>query len=257
MSPVASLLRVGISFLLLSASALASGDSNPAVETLGDSLLFHVSFDHETINADLSPAAPEDQSPDGNKGCRFINGVYGQAFFPAEKRIPRYILKKSGIAIGNPGAVLVWVSPQDWDRSQPESYVFFLRINAAQGQLMLAKSNLQGRSDRLYAFAKGGGDKGVSIGSGSTSGWSDGEWHLLAVNWGADWVAISVDGSPFSQKEVPELKNFGEIEWILLGNGNGGSRNIAYDEVMILDRSLSHEEVDQLYQSGIKGKTQP
>jgi len=236
--------------LTLAMPLMASDSANPALSSLGTSILFHASFDNESTDADLSPGTPTDTGQEKELN-RFVDGVYGKAFFPKGRRSPLYSLRKTGLALGVPGAALIWVSPQEWQRDLPEEYVFFLRLGASDGQLLLAKSNQQGRTDRLYAFAKGAGDeRGDSVSAGDTSHWQDDEWHLLAVNWATDWIAISVDGGPFTQLSVPKLASFGELEWISIGNGEVPGRRVAYDEVILLDRPLEQEEVEALFQAG-------
>jgi len=228
----------------------AEGEANPQVEKLGSAVLLYVNFDNETTDAEMATVEGKDQAPlKGNH--KFVKGVYGKGFVPGEKGLPQYVLKESGITFGNPGGAFIWVSPQGWDREKPEEYVFFLRFNAENGQIILAKSNMQGRSDRLYVYAKGGNsEKGASVSAGSTEEWLNDEWHLLAVNWGSDWVAISVDGKEFVQLEVPELQNYGALERVILGSVPVPHRAVVYDEFVLLSRPLSNDEILEIYNSG-------
>lgn len=229
-------------------AAQAEERINPFPEKMGEAIAFYASFDNDTTDADLSPAQNQDTGIP-REGSTFVEGVYGKAFLPEGKRVPTY--SRSGLSFETPGAALIWVSPRAWDRGEPEQYVFFLRMLGTRGQLMLAKSNQQGATDRLYAYAQGGGlPEGSSVTAGNTSNWVDDEWHLLAVNWGVDSIEFSVDGENSNFMNVPDLKDFGEIVHISVGNGESKIRQVAYDELMTFNRPLTQEEILEIYAQG-------
>lgn len=245
------------SLLLLTMSimnGIAAEKGNPVPNEMQGSILFYVSFDQETTAADLSNGDGKDSDANIKEPTTFIPGVYGKAYLPSGKRRPIYGFKDSGITFEKPGSIALWVSPHQWDRDQAESYNFFLVIASEAGQVMIAKTNQQGRGDRLYAHASGGGNsKGTSASCGNTSDWQEGEWHLFVLNWGVDSLEISVDGKDPNRLNVPELKNYGG--WVRATlTGYSASRNVALDELMIFDRPLSSQEVSKIYENGIAPK---
>ena len=234
-------------------AAAAGLPLNPVLEKFSDSIKFYLSFNHLPLMATLSTGAGAPASVRGPTTLK--PGLYGRALLVAPKTTITYHAQ-GNVNLSQPGAMAVWVSPYRWQHLKKHvPFLFFLMISDHGRILVLARMGAAPNHQVLYAYA-GVGNKVFSdvIYSASSLHWKTGQWHLLAVNWGADSIAFSVDGKTWQKMNVAAT-GFARAK------GTPGVLQVApfgcpvqqqclLDELLVFNRPLSVKEIKWIYHQG-------
>jgi hypothetical protein len=219
---------------------------NPALEKLGAAITFYTGFDSGAL-AELS--AGTGAARDKELVIETKPGLWGQAFFAGEKVIA-YDAEKN-VDLSRPGALAVWVSPYEWQRAagQDAGYLFFAKVLDQGREIMLARMGDVRNNEAVYAYAQAG-EKGQTIKGGSSLQWKNGEWHLLAVNWSNTAFEISLDGGTLQRQEIAGFETAeGKPGQLFIGSKTPPDARYLMDELMILNRPLSQDEIKALWES--------
>jgi len=234
--------------LLLSSTAFAVDDANPALEQFNPAITFYASFDGHG-EADLSVG---DGTPYGNaQNLQFAKGIYGQALAARNNTLIYHA--KDNIDLSKSGSLLMWISPaDDWTDADAPIQLGFASIHNQGETLMLARQGGKVNRQALMAIfapeVMNLQTRALTKNSNTTS-WAKGEWHLLAMNWSKGSVELSVDGNSFIKKisaSPPTPNEDTRADLAIAGNSTEKSPYLM-DELMILNRPLTNDEVNLLF----------
>jgi|GEM_PF-2008256 len=220
---------------------------NPVLARFNEDITFYASFDgYVTADLSVGEGAPRNS---GDK-TDWNNGIVGQALHDMAE--PLEYTAQGNIDLVRPGALTMWISPQNWMHEGNPEYIHFVVVNIGGVTLQVSRMGDAVNTEKLYAWFKAG-PKGAANVVGDTLKWQQG-WYLLAVNWGAGYVEFSVDGGAFTRiaaPSLPDLKPTTDPGMLYIGAGGvGGAGNTPYlmDELFVFNRPLKNSEVQWIYQ---------
>jgi hypothetical protein len=235
--------------LLLSAGFVADG-ANPALQQFNQAITFYASFDgHAT--ADLSNGKGV---PTGNaQNLEWKLGVWGQAL--QGRNVNLLYDATDNVDLLHSGSLMMWIAPSDeWTDADDPIQLSFAVIHDQGKSLSLARQGGKNNGQALMAiYGPQTGDAATRalIKNGDTTHWKTGEWHLLAVNWSKGYVELSMDGNRFIKGISPApdaLPTDDKSEYIALAGRSTEKSPYLMDELMILNRPLTNDEVKVLFQ---------
>jgi hypothetical protein len=163
---------------------------------------------------------------------------------------------KDNIDLLRSGSLMVWIAPAaDWADADNPIQLSFASIHDQGKSLSLARQGGKNNDQALMAiYGPNTGDVATRalVKNGGTTHWKSGEWHLLAVNWSKGYVELSVDGNRFTKgiSPVPDAPPTDDKnEYIALAGRSTEKSPYLMDELMILNRPLTDDEVKVLFQS--------
>lgn len=236
--------------LWLAAAGAGAGEVvNPLLEKFADAVTFYVNFD----NGDATPVIAAGKADIRTKQHepKFVPGLFGQALTGGNY----FYNGGDNVDLAAPGTALAWVSMRGREAEEPKKEGNFwpLRFQPAgvpMGRELILFGRMAGPRIYMYVYAPLGEDGKTpapgkanfihSIPGGGFKEWGEG-WHLIALTWGPDKVGLSVDGAPLDEKALPEPMNANIDSFIL------GLKDDVVDEVAILNRRLTSEELKSLY----------
>ncbi len=252
---VSSLRRLATLSLLLAAPLSAAAPAepappgNPAIDRFNPAITFYASFDgHST--ADLS--AGSGKASGNAQKLQWEKGLLGQAL---RGRTVNLIYPAQGnIDLSVPGALALWVCPERWNDADKPPQVGFATLHNHGRTLVLARQGGKSNHQALMAiYGPNANDAKTRalVKNGSSQHWKPGQWHLLVVNWGEGYVELSVDGGVFRRGSTrhPAAKPTDDPGQLAIGAGGFPTTPYRLDELLLLDRPLSHEEAQWLYQT--------
>lgn len=232
------------------ASGPRDADTPPVLQRFNSSVTFYASFDRLPPDADLSAGDGKANVPATPHELR--QGLFDKALLCGQT--PVGYQAAGNIDLARPGALAVWVSPQDWKRQGETPYLFFVLLHGAGRSMMMGRMGGTANHEILYAHAQVG-EHTVSVLSGHTRDWESGGWHLLVLNWRAEAVEFSVDGGELQRGGAPWFAGAtGEGGGLNLGNEGTPNQQYLADELTVFDRPLSHEEIRWLWERGAARK---
>ena len=231
-------------------SEVRDADTPPVLRRFNSSVTFHAGFDQLPADADLSAGDGKANVPAAPHELR--EGLLGKALVCGRTSVS--YAAQGNVDLSRPGALAVWLSPQDWKRQGEPPYLFFLILHGSGRSLMLARMGGTANQEFLYAQAAVGKDA-ASVLSGHTRDWQSGGWHLLVLNWRAEAVEFSVDGGELQRAATPWLARAkGKPGGLIVGNDGTPDHQYLADELTVFDRPLSAEEIRWLFEQRAMGK---
>lgn len=253
--------------------ALAFCILNAAAEKTDPSLLFQVSFDGYTVNADHAAGKKKANNEDKFElNLRMFPGVKGKGNAIAMDKTEEVVwdIRKNF----NPaaGTLSFWLSPINWS-VQTKSQHRFLQLYANDFNLMVMREKTSDERIILYLNSKfpGSAKSFYATAHIDPVKWSKGSWHKIDVTWDNTGMKLYVDGilqQPQSRTltvndnlkvgniyphtrfpentRLPEKARFGVIRLGAIMNVNPEERT-AYDNVEIRNRVLSAAEILKEY----------
>jgi len=227
-------------FAVAAASAEDFGEpvANPALERFSDRLTFLASFDHGEAPAEMAAGAHKPRAVQGD--IEFRSGLFGQALAGG---VVSYAPARS-FPFETTGTLVFWVSPVDWAECEREGYQWWLQSGGAGSSLLIGRQGeIKGtRGATVYYHAVTAGHKpgGRHVRGGGWRDWANGSWHLIVVTWKLGRMAISVDGGRPAGGQVGRLT---PQHWLNVGRKQAAGGRFLLDDVMILDRPLTADEV--------------
>jgi len=226
---------------------------------LADGLCFYLPFDGDA-NALVAKGNPMEMAE--GIDAVFVEGKVGKAVHCGEGGKHRYLsyLTVSPNFAPNirpeAGTLTFWVRP-DWDGDEPvERYRHFLSIRSGLFYLywhrggLVFSSTMRKMARHLYAPS-------ISI-----KHWRKGEWHHIAISWQVTdpkerkgFKRLYVDGQKVA--EVSDVLLDFELTGALIVGGIDGElqriADAAIDELAIWERTLTDEEIQQVWKLGDEG----
>ncbi len=238
----------------------AKGPENPVYEMFGDDIIFSLNFDTGTLNADMSSGAPEPKqivTP-----AEFTdNGLFGKALLSG---CIKYFGEKN-LDLAKPGTFITWVRPDDWPAAKPAdnmepgfSCFDGLGRNPEYGfELIVGKMGGQpwghGHFNTYVQYSgKIPHVNCLNYDRARAAEWEKKEWRMLAVTWGNGNFTTSINGMPSKSASLKKQMTGKTIEFYL--GVNKKKERVMQDEVVILKRALSDEEIKKLYDEVLKAK---
>jgi len=234
--------------LLLFSDAFAADAVNPAIERFNLAITFYASFDGHG-EADMSIG---DGKPYGNaQDLQYAKGIYGQALAVRNNTLIYHAT--DNIDLSKSGSLIMWISPaDDWTDADAPVQLGFATIHHQGETLLLARQGGKSNRQALMAiFAPKLMDiqTRALTKNGNTTSWKKGEWHLLVVNWSKDSVELSVDGNTFIKvtSTSPAIPSDDKRTDISVAGNSTEKSPYLIDELMILNRPLTNDEVSELF----------
>lgn len=213
---------------------------NPALSRFNDDITFYTSFDGYSV-ADLSVGKG---SPREGAAPQWSDGIWNKALRGMAK--PLTFEAHGNIDLIRPGAMTMWVLPQNWTHGGNPSYIHFVVVNYQGITLQVSRMGSAVNREALYAYMKIG-SKGEFVKVGSSKDWKN-EWHLLSVNWGEGYMEFSVDGSSFRRINTPIKERTNKDSGAIQIAGSGATPYLM-DEFFIYNRPLQNEEMKWMWKT--------
>jgi len=230
----------------------------------GTTVTFYQSFNDADTTADIGVSG---STAVGNNFA-LTGGLFGSALDQSVENDIHYdtyspAANPGNITLSKPGSVSMWINPGG------DAAVYFLAYSGGRKLFIVDYATSPaavGATLEDWSTAPGS-RRAQTFSNGPGGNWrSDGQWHLLVVNWGRGTLELSVDGvwsavATDTWANVPESSWTGGVSQFLPGPywpGAGGSSR--KDELMILNRPMTHEEVAWYYaqrSSGGAGSPNP
>lgn len=240
---------------------LAWGDAEPvardaALVKFQRTIVFYAGFEG-TANADLSPLAGAPAVPLAAGLQPFVPGMIGQALSSGNFDLSYDLGKEARIE--RAGSAAIWVAAR---QSKPDyTYFWPFKVHGNHRLIMLGRMGDRANDCALYAYTSFN-DKGTSSVAGSASGWKEGQWHLLVVNWGPDWVELSVDGNaptraaaPLAFREpTPDKLDPARLS---VSSPRPSGDQFLLDEMMVFSTPLGAAEIQWLYENSRTAAIRP
>ena len=232
--------------LATTASRLAAGADNPALERFGRAIVLYVSFDGHA-QAEINGGSPTPQvSGPALAATDYTPGRLGQGLRAGEGTLS-YLCKD--LALGAAGSLALWVQPETL--AHRGTYWWPVRLQATEGGygVMFGRMGDPRNKEQLYAYLQQG-KAGVSAVAGSMAGWKPGEWHLLVATWTRDSVEFSVDGNAPVRASLRTPLTAARRSGFRATLFSPNEDRFVLDEFLVLDVPLTREEIAWLYAQG-------
>ena len=232
---------------------LAGGAAeNPVYQLFPQDILFHVSFDEGKADAEM--AAGKAEPIKTGKELVYGDGVFGGKALMGGKAV--YHGEKN-LDFSVPGSIICWISPVGWTEAlsangKGRSYTAF-QAYGKDYQFVMGKMGGQPKGvQHMNFYFYYPPSKAVSCINYNSAGFrKPGEWKMLVATWDSGSFTTNVNTRQASGKKgvittPPQRFSIGdsdsaEPEFPLL-----------VDELVILKRALSQEEIKKLYEESVK-----
>lgn len=234
-----------------------SAAENPVYQLFPNDVIFHLSFDNGDCTADMAGGKAEPRRIEGKAG--FGEGVFGGKALLTGR--PIYDAAKN-LDMTASGSIILWIAPVNWptektaDGKEPGFRAFF--ANAADYQFYIGKMSGQpwlygGHLNNYVQYPKPTPHVNcIRYNDGTTAKWKNGEWRMLVATWGGGMFTNSVNGKKSRVSQLKKLMT-APTSWFQVGaTENNGRYQFLTDEVVILKKALSDEEIQKLYEASLK-----
>lgn len=222
---------------------------NPVMEKHADDISFCVNFDDENPEAVLAGGGKTIRSVAVKPA--FVPGLFGKAM-----QFGSVSYHGAGnLDFTKPGTIIYWMAPQNWKQIEKEPYIVpFMAHNDESKILIGRQGDVWGRS-RIYAFVEAVDRKNnVYNGLNGASGrdWKNGEWRMIAVTWTPETIGLSVNGTPLQEANLKQPISKSNNGWFSFTACDREDHQILLDELVVLSRKLTNEELKSLYDETMK-----
>lgn len=224
----------------------------PELEDLMSAVTLRVGFDGGELVPRMAAGAEHAptwvanaEAADGRP--QFSVGVVGRGLVLGSGAVvyPR----QGNFPLGERGAVVMWIRPENWQRPQDPNVVF---AGTTRGAFYLQRQGPargdDGRVTRhevvhyLVRDAQKGGLAGIHL----YEPWQNDRWYFVVANWSWPTFEMSLNGGAFQAKSVLKKPAEDQLGDLVLGSRFGPPRGVI-DEVLVFARPLSLEEAKLLY----------
>jgi len=223
----------------------------PEFRSLMDAVTFHVSFDAEHMQPDMTEGPEWKPADFGSRQGeyprpRFAPGVLGRALVLGTGGA---VYPRAGnVLLERRGAIAVWVMPENWQRPRDGNCVFVMTSNATfylerQGPDIDADGRVR-RHEAILYIARVPGARSGTINAGAD--WQNGRWYLVVANWSWPTMELSINGQPFLVRSLSQSPPEGTFGNLVVGDRSGQPRG-RLDELFAFRRPLTLDEVRLLW----------
>lgn len=228
---------------------------NPIYKLFPYDITFHLSFDQGDCIADMANGKNEPTRLGSNaqKPALCDNGLIGKGLSNGEI----YYDAVGNLDLTRPGTVIAWVSPT-WDSHKPEAgiepgftlfqgngtgkdYSYQFIIGKMSGQPW-THGHLNAYVQYIPATIKHVNT--IVFNAATAEKWPRGEWRMLVCTWNSGQVAYSINGGKSTVSSLKNIMNGKTKNFSVTSHGP-----IIIDEVAILNKALTDEEIEKLYQT--------
>lgn len=237
-----------VTFIALAAWGIfLSPLESPALSS--DEIIFNISFDDTTANADMSKGSPNPKQRQGK--LVFAEGIRGMAMLCGKSGGKLFFEIKDNIDFSAPGTVTFWFLPEDsWlsskERGRCELFGTEGGRTAYIGLQMENYPRNRPLADQCFyistAYFKSIPNVAFTAPPIGASGL--GKWHLVAVAWDNSQLYLSIDGKPFASKKLGG--NFTADLFApptMLAFGSTTSEAYRLDEFTVYSKRLADSEI--------------
>jgi opacity protein-like surface antigen len=236
----------------LMTAAAAQEAVNPVMEKFADHISLYVNFDDETVNPALAGGEKTLKAPPRNPG--FAPGLFGKALRlgSASYHCP------GNIDFSKPGTLIYWMAPAgEWPVEGKYPYLFPFVAFPGDSKIVMGRQAGDYGKTRIYLNVETPERKdwvGNGIAGGSGRDWAKDSWHMIVFSWTPESTGISVDGKPVNEVALKRPLAKGEGEWFAFTTQlkDDSVHQVMIDEITVLNRKLSDEEVKSLYDETLK-----
>ena len=196
----------------------------------------------------------KDVTPAGSH--TFADGLFGRAL-----RSGRVMLPPGGLVdTASPGSLIFWTALTDPVKEgpfEPGASPFVLNLPGGKRVLVFKQGRMPWGSGNLQVRAEIG--KNVcAVSLGDPVKWiKPGSWRMIAVNWGPERLGISLNGNPMRYASL--IAPPGRSEQGVLMFSAPEEKDLArpeclrylLDEIVILDRNLTDDEIRRFYEASL------
>lgn len=245
--------RLLVALALMSVVGAVRAAENPIYTMFPDELTFFLSFDAGTTQPDVGAVAAPAKPSKVPSYETVEDGVFGRALSAGRVEFTRDMDGKRLLDLSASGTVVCWIRYMNpVPKGQNPGITFFsatLDKTATRsfGRILMMKQQGASLMNAFYEYVT---DKrrAVDVNRGcSYANWKPGEWKMCVMTWTQDKLGLSLDGAPVYEQAYSE--RFGTV-WrftLVAPDIRGTARGYQLDEVAILDRKLSDEEIKCLY----------
>ena len=245
--------RLSTVLAALAVAVTACAAENPVYKLFPDDLTFLLTFDDGTAQPEVGAVAAPAKPPKTPSYETVEDGVFGRALSAGRLEFARDMDGKSLLDLSASGTVVCWIRYMNpVPKGQNPGITFFsatLDKTATRsfGRILMMKQQGASLMNAFYEYVT---DKrhAVDVNRGcSYANWKPGEWKMCVMTWTQDKLGLSLDGAPVYEQAYSE--RFGTV-WrftLVAPDIRGTARGYQLDEVAILDRKLSDEEIKCLY----------
>lgn len=233
--------------LIVPAALIAAAAENPIYKMYSDEITFSASFT-DTMEADMANGKGEIKRVMTKDPATYKPGMFGKAIFGVDIMYD----PMGNIDTTVPGSVVVWAAPTWSSEKKPKEPGFSLFGVHAYSKdqiydLIFGKMSHQPwNKGHLNAYVQYPKLKKVTSciiwNRGMVEQWPAGQWHMFVVTWGNGTITYSVDGKKSSVSELLEVLK-AKPQWFTIR-----ANSFMVDEVTVLNKRLTDEEIAKLYQ---------
>lgn len=222
--------------------------TNPIIAQLNTAITFYAAFNGQPV-ADMSVGRG---TPSGNlNDLQWANGKLGQGLQAKSNAL--IYEAKDNIDFTKPGALAVWVAlGARTDREAPVQLGFATIRHGGTGLALARQGGIKNNEALMAIIGSNINQQNTRalVLSNTSKHWQEDEWHLLVVNWGADYIELSIDGGLFQRITVNfPLYNHTDQAGTMSFAGNGTQQSpYRFDELYIFNRPLTVDESKLIFQ---------
>lgn len=219
-----------------------------ALEAGGDTT-FHVPFDGTPVAASAGGLP----TPRVYGDVEYSSGVKGQAVVLGGKRRLLYSAAKNVSA--RAGTMAFWACPQNWTPVVDRFAFFVTLLRQEEGRLSRLLLYKVHNITSLVLLAENGVARERQLITCPAASWAVGEWRHILLTWDADRICVYFNGKLAGTSSA---LTFPEAGWEQLVVGTSypswafvGEETTAFDELVVMARALSPDEVRAMFQESL------
>lgn len=240
------------------AATLSAAPENPINNLFEKEITFSVNFDDGTVNADMANGKDTPMRLQSKTTKCAPKGLFGQALLFGRIQYDAAL----NLDLTVPGTLIYWIAPVNWptqkpaDGKEPGFTAFYGVGQANDYRYNLISGKMRGQpwnAGHFITYVQYSSKTRiphvtqVTYDRGRASSWKNGTWKMFAVTWGGGKFAVSIDGAPSLSASLNKLMAGKTHYFILHTDGS-----VMLDEVTILNRALSDNEIRKLYDAVLK-----
>ena len=236
-------------FALFAAATMVSAVyADPLFE---NDVTFHISFDDETVEADISEGSEKIQTKFGN--VVFANGIAGKALVCGKGGAKIRFHRPDNLNFNRPGTIVFFYKGVGWDTFGKGARVFFWEIESSAGYIGQQLANdpktlcpCQRQLFTMFLYGKKIPNKSYFTRlPGGKAGCC--KWHMLAFSWAPGQIRVNADNTPGKSYPLPFEMTEKDFPNQTFSIGNNQDWPYLLDEFTIYNRRLSDAELLDIY----------
>ena len=237
--------------IIASTECLAFEEINLPVAS--DAILFENNFDGKSPLPEMSAGKEAPILIIGK--ADFVKGINGYSLFCGKGGAKIRYSSKSNIDFDTPGTVSFWFFTDNWQKGVGEPRTLFFATECSKGYIGAETENdpksispLERKILLRILYSPVIPDCSLALPPIGVKG--DNMWHLLIFAWSGNKIYMSLDGSPFSSKDLKDKVSAKALPSEHFSIGSESSQNYFLDEFRIYAGKLSDMQVKAIWERG-------